>query len=171
MATAAAPQAPPDVTNEDLVRFETALQTRYPGRVIKRYEMPSNVAQARAVYILELTSRDELEAAKMADAVMSQIERSSNRLAAARERTEMMRASVVGLVTRKPLGYRHVNHDGIPFVELDTWPAKATTAVAAFYGDCNGINTAELGEGIMGARTIGATTPPNPAPPTTGTQP
>lgn len=167
MTAAAAPQAPPDdVTNADLVRFETALQARYPGRVIKRYEMPANISQARAVYILELTSRDELEAAKMADTLMEAIERSSNRLAAARERTEMMRVSLVGLVTRNPLGYRHVNHDGAPFMEIDNWPAKATTALAAFYGDCNGINTAELGEGIMGARTIGAT-----APPTSGTQP
>lgn len=162
-ATAAAPQAPPEITLETQLKFEAEIQARMPETLVKRYEMPMGIKQIKAVYMRELTSRDELDASIMADASMSKIEKSSNKLTGEAERREMVRAAIVGIVRREPLAYVHCNDRGMPFVEMDKWSAKLHTALSVYYGELNGVPMSELNEGIKGARTLGATMPPTPA--------
>jgi hypothetical protein len=153
-STAAVPSEAIDET--PLQEFERALQARFPNREVRRYEMPKSVKEARAVYFVEVNSRDEIMAGIYADAVMEPAERSSHRLTAQAVRRETMRASIVGLVSRAdPPTYRQANHAGVAFHELDDWAAKATTALFTYYNEFNGIQDAELIEGLMGARTIG----------------
>ncbi len=158
-AATSAPIANDAIDETPLLKFENELQRRYPNRMIQRFEMPSKVAQARAVYLVEVTSRDEIEAAKYADATMSDIERKSNRLTNEAQHRECVRLSIVGLVARDPISYRHVNN-GSPFHEIDTWPSKATTCLQTFFNGLNSVPTDELLEGLRGARTIGASVPP-----------
>src|SRR5690348_4719935 len=127
--TAAATVLDPEVEETPQQIFERELAARFPGRLIKRYNMPTVIKQARAVYLMELTARDEVQAAIYADTLMSEVERRSVKLAAEAERRECVRQSIVGVVSRaEPVAYRHVNK-GAPFHEIDTWPAKATTCL------------------------------------------
>ncbi len=142
-------------------KFEGELQARYPGRVIQRFEMPSNVKQCRAIYLMEITSRDEIQASIFADSVMTPLEKGSIKLSSEAERRECTRASLVAIVSRsEPITYRHVNHDGIPLLEIDQWPSKAWTALQTYFNEVNGVPSKELLEGLKGARTIGAFDPP-----------
>lgn len=151
----------PDPDETPLQKFERELQARYPGRVVQRFEMPSNIKQARAIYLVEITSREEIQAAIYADSAMSPLEKQSVKLTNDAERRECIRVSLVGLVPRTDaVTYRHINHDGVPFHEMDNWPSKATAALNAYFNDVNGIPTVELIEGLKGARTIGGSAPP-----------
>jgi hypothetical protein len=80
-----------------LREFSAELAARFPGRYVKRFVMPSVVREASEVFLVELTSRDEIEAAQMADATMSAIERASVRLTNDAEQREAIRLSIVGL--------------------------------------------------------------------------
>jgi hypothetical protein len=150
--------------------FERELMERYPGRVIKRFDMPARVREARAVYIKEITSKDELEAARMADATMTTIEKESLQLAIEARRKESMRLSIVGVVPRKePIQYRHIG--AVPFVEMNDWSAKAMTCLRLYYGEVNGITDEEILEGLKGQRTIGeSAAPTNATPPQASTE-
>jgi hypothetical protein len=150
-----------------LREFSAELAARFPGRYVKRFVMPSVVREASEVFLVELTSRDEIEAAQMADATMSAIERASVRLTNDAEQREAIRLSIVGLGkigVDKRIAYEHVNADGAPFGELNEWTRRAWTCLHAYFGQMNGVPTDELLEGIRGARTVGAF-----APPTSGT--
>lgn len=152
---------PPDVEETPLQAFEAALQKRFPNREVRRYEMPSAVRECRAVYLVEVNSRDEINAAIYADSVMTQVEKSSQRLTAEAIRRETMRASLVGTVSRKdPPVYRHIGIDGVAFHEMDDWSAKATASLLTYFNELNGVRTDELLEGLTGARTIGTPLPP-----------
>lgn len=174
-ARAAAP--PPPEAQADgpngLEAFSLELGQRYPNRMIRRFIMPTTVRECREIFLLEITSRDEVNAAIFADATMSDIEKSSVRLSADAERREAIRLSIVGMGTQEggrraapadPVSYQHVNHDGIPFGALNEWSGKAWTSLHAYFGQLNGVPADELSEGIKGARTVGAY-----APPTSGT--
>jgi hypothetical protein len=159
MTTVAA--VPPDPEETALQRFERELHERYPTREVRRYAMPSNVRECLAVYFVEVTSRDEITASIYADSVMSHIEKASVKLSAEACRRETMRASIVGIATRdKPARYRHIDNEKVPFHELDDWSAKATAALLTYFNELNGIRSAELIEGLMGARTVGITASP-----------
>lgn len=150
----------------ELQAFSAELAQRLPNRYVRRFVLPSVVREAREVFLVELTSRDEIEAAQMADALMTPIERASVRLTNDAEQREAIRLSIVGL--GKPAGrgivYEHVNHDGVPFADLNEWTRRAWTCLHAYFAQVNGVPTDELHEGIRGARTVGAF-----APPTSGT--
>jgi hypothetical protein len=162
-AAAAAHVARVDET--PLARFERELQERNPNREITRFDFPSKIKEARAVYIKEISSKDALEAAKYADATASDIEKKSVKLMADAERKEHLRISIVGVVTRKePLEYRHIG-GAHPFHEIDTWSDKAMTCLLLYYNQVNGIPTDEVLEGLKGARIIGASAPPTSATP------
>lgn len=153
------------VDETPLARFERELQEKH-GPNVDRFDFPSRIREARAVYIKEITSRDALEAAKYADATADEMEKASIKLMSDRERTEHVRISIVGIVTRKePLEYRHVG-GAHPFHEIDAWSHKANMCLLTFYNQMNGIPTEEILEGLKGARTIGA-----PALPTTNATP
>ena len=150
----------PDVALTPEQEFEGELASRFPNRLVKRYDMPSKIRQARAVYLLELTSKDEIDAAVFADTMMTPIEKKSLKLTAEAERRESVRLSIVGLAEQPkkdgPIKYRHVNNKGIPFVEMDAWPVTATACVQAFFNELNGVPSVELYEGLKGSRAIGA---------------
>lgn len=174
-APAAPPTEPPmgkvegveDASHDSPVaRFSRELEQRFPHRMIRRYRMPASVREAREVFMMEITSRDEVEAAIMADALMSNIEKQSIRLSSDAERRECIRLSIVGLGTGAAgaaLAYRHVNQDGEPFGEINDWTGKAWTALQTFFGTLNGVPMEELAEGLMGAETVGAFAPPTSA--------
>lgn len=148
-----------DVDETPMQRFERELQERHPGRLIKRFDMPAKIREARAVYIKEIDSYDELESARMADATMTEVERGSAQLSIEARRKESIRISVVGLATRKePIEYRHIG--ATPFVEMNKWSARAMTLLRIYYGDLNGLTDEEIVEGLKGQRTIGASVAP-----------
>lgn len=170
----AAPIEPPmgealaanDTSDSPLARFSRELAHRFPDRMIRRYRMPMGCRECREVFMMEITSRDEVEAAIMADALMSDIEKRSIRLSADAERRECIRLSVVGL-GKGPVGgtlaYTHTNVDGEPFAELNDWSGKAWTCLQTFFGTLNGVPSEELAEGLAGAETVGAYAPPTSA--------
>lgn len=161
--TNAAPAIASEIAETPLQQFERELEERYPNRVIKRYDIPAAVKQARAIYLMEITSRDEIQASIYADAMMSNIEKASIKLSAEAERRECVRLSIVGVVYRDGT-YKHANK-GAAFHEIDNWPAKATACLQTYFNDINGVPTSELIEGLRGARLIGAAEPPTNATP------
>ncbi|HUS27609.1 MAG TPA: hypothetical protein VMZ53_03850 [Kofleriaceae bacterium] len=154
---------PDDVTDSPLARFSRELAQRYPQRMIRRYEMPTMIRECREVFMVEITSRDEIEAAIMADATMTSLEKSSIRLSADAERRECIRLSIVGLGKGSPVAYHHVNSDGEPFAEINEWSGKAWTLLQAYFGTLNGVPAEEIIEGLKGAQTVGAFAPPTSA--------
>lgn len=151
------------------------LAQRFPDRFVQRFVMPFNVREAREVFLMEITNRDEINAAVLADALMSAQERASYKLAADAERRECIRISLVAIGEGKvgavidpktgerakvPVAYRHTGADGLPFVEINDWSGKAWAALHTFFGQLNGVPTDELRQGIEGAQTVGAFAPP-----------
>lgn len=168
-APAAPPTAPPMGVVEGvegaapdgpLARFSRELAQRFPHRMVRRYIMPTSVRECREVFMMEITSRDETEAAIMADATMSQIEKQSIRLSGDAERRECIRLSLVGIRRKEPEAYEHLNADGSPLAEINDWSGKAWTALQTFFGTLNGVPVEELAEGLRGAQTVGAFAPP-----------
>jgi hypothetical protein len=163
-AAATAAAAPAEASETPLQRFEREIAEKYPRRYIKRYEMPSKIRQCRAVYLIELTSRDTMQAAIYADAKLTTAQKSSIKMTTEVERFEAMRASVVGVVRRTdPPRYDHVN-GAVPFEELSDWPETACSSLLAYFSEINGVSSTELLEGMKGARVIGAFAPPPLAP-------
>jgi hypothetical protein len=145
------------------------LSDRLPNRLVRRFRMPSSVRECREIFLVEMTSRDEIQAGIFADAVMSIDEKRSVRLSAEAERREAIRLSIVAIGGRKvPYGspvtsYEHVNHDGAPFSELSDWTMAAWTALQTWFTTMNGVPTEELAMGLLGAETVGAYAPPTSA--------
>lgn len=171
-APAAPPTAPPvggvegiegAAPDSPLERFSRELAQRFPHRMVRRYIMPGTVREAREVFIMEITSRDEVEAAIMADAVMSTIEKQSIRLSGDSERRECIRLSLVGIRRTAADAYEHLNADGAPLSEINEWSGKAWTALQTFFGTLNGVPVEELAAGLQGALTVGAFAPPTSA--------
>jgi len=160
---------PPGSRDNPLRKFSRELALRFPERVIKRFAMPKSVRQldaerreCREVFILEITSRDEIEAAMMADAMMSPVERQSYKLTQEAERREAIRLSIVGVgkLVGDDIMYSHTNADGIPLGEINGWSIKAWAALQLYFGQLNGVPDTELAEGLLGAQTVGAFEPP-----------
>lgn len=165
---ATAPQGEPLVVEGDnpLARFSREMADRFPHTMVRRYTMPSTVRECREVFMREITSRDEVEAAIMADGLMSLAEKQSVRLSGDAERRECVRLAIVGLGKGKlgePIAYTHVNNDGEPFGEINDWTGKAWTCLQTYFGTLNGVPSDELAEGLMGAQTVGAFAPPTSA--------
>lgn len=154
---------PPSTATDDtpLRRFSQQLAQRFPKRVVKHFVMPRNVREAREIFIIEITSDEEIQAAIFAESSMSSIERASQKLAQEAERRECIRQSIVGLgrtadgSAEGEVIYEVANANGVP-LEMPGWTSKAWAALHAFFGEVNGVPTAELIEGIVGARTVGA---------------
>lgn len=176
VARATSPDHGEDVRVDDtgpdtpLRKFSRELADRLPERMIRRYKMPTAIRECREVFMMEITSRDEVEAAIMADATMSAIEKGSIRLSADAERRECIRLAIVGLGklsdrrdASSPIVYTHVNHDGVPFADINDWSGKAWTALQTWFGTLNGVPAEELAEGLAGAETVGAYAPPTSA--------
>lgn len=154
-----APEPEPEVTPpsaEDLA-FEREIMARNPGRRITRFDFPDEIEEARAVYLFELKAKDELAAADMADATMTDAERKSLTRAMEAERREAIRLSIVGLVE---------NHDGEvlrrhidqaePFMDVDDWSSRAWAALRSFFGEVNAVSVEAMGKALRGARRLGA---------------
>lgn len=154
-----------DVMTPELQAFSEALAKRFPDRFIKRFVMPVVVREAREVFMVEMSSRDEIEAAQMADATMSAIERASVRLTNDAENREAVRLTIVGLgkLVNGRIVYEDANTEGVPLAELNRWSQRAWTCLRAYFGQLNGVPTDELLEGIKGARIVGAFAPPTSA--------
>jgi hypothetical protein len=151
------PEALP-ISKEDL-EFEQEIARRNPGRKhITRFDFPSNVIDARAVYMFEMTGKDELVAADMADANMTDSERKSMTRAIEAERREGIRLSIVGLITHDEdtgeLVRLHVDQ-AKPLMQIDDWSTKAHAALRTFFGELNGLPMEELGNAVRGARKLG----------------
>jgi len=162
-----APRAAPDPAppSTALDEFSRALAGRLPGRLVMHFVMPSKVRECREVFIQELTSQDEVQAAMLTDQVISDIERRSTKLTLEAERRESIKLAIVGLgeLNGSSVAYRHVNADGAPFAEPDGWSLPAWTALHRYFSEVNGVPNEELTEGIEGARTVGAFASPTSA--------
>lgn len=151
MATKA--QEKPQPSAEDLA-FEAEMRARYPKREIRRFDFPSAIANARAVYLAEMLQRDMIRAAEMADAVMTDVERKSGQLVVEAERREAVRLSIVGLVT-KDGGRQHIDQSK-PLMEIDDWSSKAWTCLFNFHHELNGLPVEEVKKAVASGRVIGA---------------
>lgn len=132
-------------------------------RDIRRFDFPSSIDEARTIYLAVATGKDELRAAEMAEATMTDLERKSMRLSIMAEQREGIRLSIVGLVTVDDNGNilrRHIDQ-AAPLMELDQWSSKAWTAIRAAFEEINGIPRDELGNSVRGVRSLAApaTTP------------
>jgi hypothetical protein len=155
----AAPPAAAAPPLNGLDEFSQQLAERFPGRVLKRFVMPSSIVQCREVFMLELTSRDEVSAAIFTDTILTAIERASYRLTQEAEQRECIRLAIVGLGSEQggKLAYRHTNLDpAVPLAEISDWPAKAWVALHQYFRETNGVPQAEIDEGIRGAQIVGA---------------
>lgn len=149
-----------------LGRFSAELGRRWPDTLIKRFVMPSRVRECREIFIREIDSKDEVRAAALADVTMSAVERSSERLANEAENRECIRLSIVGVGRfdgEGAMAYEMCNHDEIPLV-IAGWKRPAWISLFRYFPQVNGVSEAEIMEGIMEARVVGAH-----ASPTSGT--
>jgi hypothetical protein len=106
--------------------------------------------------MFEMKARDELLAADMADANMTEAERKSMQRALEAERREAIRLSIIGLVVEGGEGLsRRAIDQSEPLMEIDEWSTKAWAALRTFFGDINGIPLEELGNAVRGARKLG----------------
>lgn len=156
------------VNHDPLAQFSAELAERFPRRVIQRFIMPKAVRECREVFIIEISSREELDAAIFTESIVTPAERSSAKLMAEAERREVIRISIVGLgeLHNGAIAYRHTNvNAAVPFAEISDWPSKAWVALHRFYGEVNGVPTAELDEGTKGAQIVGAFYAPKTATP------
>lgn len=145
-----------------LQEFSAELAQRLPRRFVRRFVMPSTIRDCAEVFILELNSREELDAAVYADATMTGIERASVKLTNEAEQKEAVRLSIVGIgeMIDGVVVYRHTNNEGIPLAEANDWARKTWICLHSYFSQVNGVPTEELAEGILGARTVGAFAPP-----------
>lgn len=146
-------------------QFEREMAMRFPAPLlVTRFVMPRNVRDCREVYFRELDSLDEREAAKMADLLTDSVEKSSSKLMAEAERKECIRIALVGYGKVGAGGavvYKHTNDSGVPLDEINGWRLPAWTSLHRYFGELNGVPTAELEEGIRGAQIVGAPAPPS----------
>lgn len=162
-----APPAP--VISAEDQAFEAEILRRNPTRKrITRFDFPVDVPEARAVYMFEMTGRDEIAAADLADLTMTDAERKSLSRTIEAERREGIRLTIVGLIAvdeqTGDLERRHVDQSK-PLVEIDDWSAKAWASLRTFFGDLNGVPMEELGNLVRGARRLGASATALPAAP------
>lgn len=147
-----------------LAKFSEELANRFPKRLIKRYVLPSVVNECAEVFIRELTSYDCIEAAILADGLMSTVEKTNTKLAEAAERREQIRIAIVGIADRLPSGgvsYRSVNTGATPLGEINDWGKRVWDALEVYYNDVNGMPIDEFVSGLKEARIVGAFAPPN----------
>jgi len=150
------------VVSPELAEFSKALAERFPHLMIQRFVLPRKVREARELFIREVDSNDTVEAAILADATMTSIEKGSFKLTLEAERRQLAKLSIVGLGVQRGgrLVYEHANADGIPLAFDPPWTEAAWTALLKHYNDVNGVPTEELEEGTQGALTVGAFAPP-----------
>lgn len=149
--------APEQLTPLEL--FSRQLAERFPKRVVKRFAMPASVPEAREIFMLELNSRDERDAAIFTDAIVTAIERSSYKLIMEAEKREQIRLSIVGLgeLVAGEIAYRHTNTDpAIPLAEITDWSSRAWVPLHRYFSEVNGVPNDEIDEGIKGAQIVGA---------------
>lgn len=153
----------PEVSADDL-EFEAEIMRRNPTRKhIRRFDFPVEVDEARAIYLVEQTGKDELAAAEAADLSMSDSERKSIHRSIDAERREGIRLTIVAMIVVDPASgqvvRRHIDQSR-PLVELDDWSTKAWQCLRTFFGELNGLPVVELGNAVRGSRKVGAATPP-----------
>jgi hypothetical protein len=158
---------PPEISAEDR-EFEAEIIRRNPDRRrIMRFDFPAEVSEARAVYMFEMKAKDELAAADMADANMTDAERKSMQRSIEAERREGIRLSICGLIlvdeATGNLTRMHVDQ-AKPLMMIDDWSIKAWAALRTFFGDLNGLPVEELGNAVRGARRLSAATAHAPQP-------
>lgn len=106
-------------------------------KTMKLYELPklaTGNSPASTVTMREITGRDELEAAKAADALTEQ--KSAEALTDA-DRREAVRISIVA-IDKEP-----VDHT-VPLFAIDQWPRRTRKALERFFADLNGVNMQEI---------------------------
>lgn len=155
------------MVSPELIEFSDAIAERYPNRIVQRFVMPKKIREARELFIREVDSNDTVEAACLADATMSMIEKGSFKLTLEAERRQLAKLAIVGIGTLRGgrVVYEHTNHNGIPLAFDPAWTEAAWTALLRYYGEVNGVPSEELDEGTQGALTVGAFAPPMSATP------
>lgn len=150
-----------DITPE-LAQFSAELADRFKNRLIKRYVLPKSCTNCAEVFVRELTSRESIDAAVIADSMMSGVERSSTKLAEAAEEREQVRTAICGFGDRRgdTVVYRHVNVGSTPLGEINDWGKRYWDAFKLYFNDVNGMPAAEFLEGFRGAQIVGAFVPP-----------
>lgn len=150
------------VVSAELAEFSKALAERFPNRLVQRFVLPRKVREARELFIREVDSDDTVEAAILADATMSSIEKGSFKLTLEAERRQLAKLAIVGLGLQRGgrVVYELANHDGIPLAFDPAWTEPAWTTLLRYYNEVNGVPQEELDEGTQGALTVGAFAPP-----------
>lgn len=146
--------------------FEEMLRASFPDKRVRRCPMPDGVAQVAVIWIRELDSDDELQAAELADLFATDTQRRKPRLMMQLEQREAKRVSICA-IQRRGQAPELITH-GVPFVEINKWPQGFWAALELHYLDLNGLPPEELGKSLAGAAVLGATLPPPPIPPSPG---
>lgn len=162
-----APPAP--VVSVEDRDFEMEIARRNPKRKpkdIARFDFPSDIEDARAIYMFEMKAKDELAAAEMADTMMTDHERKSMQRTMEAEQREGIRLSIVGVILEDETGQLvrlHVDQ-AKPFMMMDDWSIKTLGAMRTFHRELNGVNTVALGNAVRSARRLGVATLPETPP-------
>jgi|SRR5688572_1158105 len=148
----------PDAPTEAELAFEAEIRQRNPNRKrIVRTDLPSeNRDDIKAFFLAKLVARDDLKAAEMAEAIMTDTQRKSQRLALEAEQTESIKLSLVAFIDAGG-GMRHVDHV-TPFVEGNDWGQDTWVVIRNAYQELHGVDIGALGKAVKGARTIGGGT-------------
>lgn len=115
---------------------------KYPGA--KRYTLPKNCS-IESFVMRKLTSRDDLEVATIADAITPNSIKERAVIAAMTEQREAVRYALV------EVNGERVNHDGVPYAEMDQWDIRTMRFVNTAFADLNGTEKAELEDFMIGA--------------------
>lgn len=103
-------------------------------RLMKRYELPEECHRDCEVVVMrELSGQDEIEAAIMADRNATSAVKESAFASVAADQREALRLSLVMVDGRR------VNHDGVPFRELDDFSMATIGQLLAYFRDLNGV--------------------------------
>jgi hypothetical protein len=123
-----------------------------PHLMAKRYTLP-DYCSVQSVVMRELDGQDDIEASVWADKNASSTVKESAVAAMVADQRESIRLSLLE-VDGKP-----VNHDGLPFMEMDNWTSRTFRFLMQFYGDLNGATNEDLKNAVTGAELIQSLTP------------
>lgn len=119
---------------------------RKPTRISKRWKMPKG-CDIQEFVMREVTGQDEIEAAIWAEKGMTTAQSSSAMAIYSAQRRECMRLALV------EVDGAQVNHDGIPFKQMDYYSIKTMLFLTYAFNKMNGVEDDELKNFEAGAET------------------
>lgn len=155
----AAPKTPEDIgIPEHILAAAREIAAGPPRKTVKVLAAPPNVDDFTAIIMREVDSNDSVQAAINADALMSDLEKRSQRLGLQREQQESVKLSIVA-VCYPASGWELVDQSSV-WIEPDSWSSKSWAAMLIWFNELNSIRTEDAKKRLAEAVTI-APTPPN----------